>query len=166
MWETLESLRNLLKPFFDTTNLISASEYPSLCITLPLYDNLIAHLNNFNTDNRDLKNYAENIKERLANYEENLKSDLAIFSAMIDPRLKIEFFGNYCNVVSLKEKFFNFYEQNYKSQISTQSNNDNEESVSFNKSLYKKRKLNSSRDETKKFFESTTEDYKVEPDKW
>jgi hypothetical protein len=66
----------------------------------------------------------------------------------------------------LKEKFLNFYGQNYKSQISTQSGNKNKESVTFKESLYKKRKLNSSQDETKRFFESTTEDYKIEPDKW
>lgn len=79
MWETLEDLRNLLKPFYDATNLISASVYPSLCITLPLYDNLIVHLNNYNSENQDLKNCAEKIKEKLSDYEENIKSDLAIF---------------------------------------------------------------------------------------
>jgi hypothetical protein len=85
---------------------------------------------------------------------------------MIDPRLKIEFFEDYDNVILLKEKFLNFYGHNYKSQISIQSGNKNKESVTFKESLYKKRKLNSSQDETKRFFESTTEDYKVEPDKW
>jgi hypothetical protein len=85
---------------------------------------------------------------------------------MIDPRLKIEFFEDYDNVILLKEKFLNFYGDNYKSQISIQSGNKNKESVTFKESLYKKRKLNSSQDETKRFFESTTEDYKVEPDKW
>jgi hypothetical protein len=150
LWDTLENLRNLLEPFSEATHLISASEYPSLCIILPLYDNLIVHLNNFNSDKLDLKKCAETIKKKLSGYEKNIKSDLAIFAAMIDPRLKFEYFGDYENADLLKQNFLNFYEQNYKSQLSTQSSNENEGTVTFKESLYKKRKLNSSSDETKK----------------
>jgi hypothetical protein len=166
LWETLEELRNLLKPFYDATNLISASEYPSLCIALPLYDSLISHLNCFNSNNQCLNECAGRIKTKLSAYEESIKSDLAIFSAMIDPRLKVEFFDDYDNVSMLKEKFALFYEQNYKSQFSSQVSPSHGESASFKESLYKKRRISSSNDEIKKFFESTTEDYKVEPDKW
>jgi hypothetical protein len=51
----------------------------------------------------------------------------------------LSFFEDIDNAVLLKEKLFNFYEHNYKSQISTQSSNKNEESVSFKESFYEKK---------------------------
>ncbi len=82
------------------------------------------------------KKISENMWETLEDLRNLLKP---FFSAMIDPRLKFEYFEDYHNIILLKEKFFDFYEQNYKSQISTQESN-NGESVTFKESLYSIRK--------------------------
>jgi len=43
-WNDLNSILELLKPFYEATFMVSQQSYPSLCVVVPLYDNLLQHL--------------------------------------------------------------------------------------------------------------------------
>jgi hypothetical protein len=128
-WDDLNSILELLKPFYEATFMVSQQSYPSLCVVVPLFDNLLQHLQK-QRDNNNLiiKNTAKLMENKLKSYETRLKNDLSYFAVILEPRLNINYFKESQKpeeFAKLKEKFLQVYKINYCNQSFSTSEDTN-----------------------------------------
>jgi cobyrinic acid a,c-diamide synthase len=84
---------NFLQPFKEITTIMSSSTYSTLSITIPLYNSLIDHTEDFiNTENIvSIKEAAEKCKEKLKEYY-NKTNETYLIATILDPRFKILYY--------------------------------------------------------------------------
>jgi hypothetical protein len=169
-WDDLNSILELLKPFYEATFMVSPQSYPSLCVVVPLFDNLLQHLQK-QRDNNNLiiKNTAKSMENKLKSYETKLKNDLSYFAVILDPRLNINYFKESQKpeeFAKLKEKFLQFYKINYCNQsFSTSEDTNIKDKTTLMHSIYKKRKI-SDDEEVERYFEFALEDSNIDLIYW
>jgi hypothetical protein len=88
-WLIFENLNEMLQPFKEATQIISGSTASTV---LPVYDNLVDHLNSLKTPNDSLKMCANLMLEKLLEYEKLLRNDYSILATIFDPRFKLDYF--------------------------------------------------------------------------
>ena len=95
-WENLELIQKFLKPFKEITTLMSGSTYPTLSITVPLYNSLLDHIED--TENaieieQTIQEAAKKSKKKLLEYY-NKTNDAYLIATILDPRLKMWYYRN------------------------------------------------------------------------
>ncbi len=166
-WEVLELLKEFLKPFYGATVLIFGSNYPTINIVIPIYQQLFSHLNSFNTENLNIKSCMEKIKSKLCEYEVHLKNDFAIFASILDPRLKYEFFEETDTDFKYKRKCEQFYEK-YKKEFAISDNDcdSNEQTLNFKQTLFKRKRLETPKQEINIYLSMPLKDESCGPIIW
>ncbi|KAF0354785.1 zinc finger bed domain-containing protein ricesleeper 2-like [Gigaspora margarita] len=94
-WTKLEQIKKLLKCFKDATLEISASSYPTLSYTIPIYNYLIDLIEKFLKEesySNDIINAIDKAKLKLQKYYPTTNGLAYITAAIIDPRLKLDYF--------------------------------------------------------------------------
>jgi hypothetical protein len=161
LWSFAEELKDFLKPFYESTLLISASNYPSSSIVLPIFERLMLHLKDHKISNPNVKLCADSMKLKLKEYEFLLENELIIFASILDPRVKLEFFEDKINFCEIKERFEKVFNENYKKETSLQEN----VQMSFRQSFFKKKKLDLN-DEISNYLNSQLENDSIDPFEW
>jgi predicted nucleic acid-binding protein len=90
-WENLESIQKFLKPFKEITTLMSSSTYPTLSITVPLYNSLLDHIEDTESAieiEQTIREAAKKSKKKLLEYY-NKTNDAYLIATILDPRLKM-----------------------------------------------------------------------------
>jgi hAT family C-terminal dimerisation region len=97
-WSALKDFCSFLKAFKDETLLMSASEYPTLGLLIPVYfiidknvQKAVDSTNGFSTTH--MMSFALAVKKKLGEYNEVIKQKPITLAASLDPRIK-SFLGN------------------------------------------------------------------------
>ena len=103
-WIVFERIKNFLEIFKEVTVIMSGSFYPTISMTIPLYNILIDHVEDIigdeeNEDNEEewnqiIKNAAKRCKRKLLEYY-NKTNDTYLISTILDPRLKIKYYKDH-----------------------------------------------------------------------
>jgi hypothetical protein len=167
-WEILSQICEFLRPFYESTKLLSGQKYSSICFVIPLLDHLLNHLDSV-IDNESLKNCSQLIKIKLKDYELRLKNNCSYFAVIFDPRLNFLYLRNllnkndYENVEKEFKKEFDKYVTKYSQ--TTKSTDFTKASSSLLDSIYKKRKLNGN-EEIVNYSQIPQENTEIDPIEW
>ena len=92
-WSVLLDFKNFLTPFQEATVLMSASQYPTLGLVIPVYtliqrhvDVAIAAESGFRSTHS--QRFATKVKEKMDEYEDRVKQTEVVLAAALDPRVK------------------------------------------------------------------------------
>lgn len=109
-WDEVDKIINFLKPFNDATVLLSKSKYPCIMYVLPIIDLLKKHLLVGRENNVILQTCASTIYQKWEEFFPLLCRDYAYYSVILDPRLKLEYFGSEREEIYLRFKnYFTLY---------------------------------------------------------
>ena len=92
-WAIFEQTKNFLELFQETTTMVSALTYPTLSITVSLYNVLIDHLEDINNRNDIDLNIQEAAKicwEKIEYYNKTNKTYM--LAVILDPRFKMQYY--------------------------------------------------------------------------
>ena len=92
-WHAMEDFCSFLKPFKDATALMSASEYPTLGMVIPVMHLLLEHVRRAIAENDGFRsthgrNFAKAVQVKLLEYEELVNRREVKVAAALDPRVK------------------------------------------------------------------------------
>lgn len=93
-WKMFKQIYNFLKPFKEVTTIMSSSTYPTLSITIPLYNTLIDHIEDAASMDNIEPGFAEAIescKNKLLEYY-NKTNETYLIATILDPRLKLQYY--------------------------------------------------------------------------
>lgn len=98
MWADVKLLIDLLKPFYDATLLLSKSKYPSIYYVVPIVDVLMNRLSNTDEIDNELKKKVSGaMLNKVQEYFPLLRTEYALFSIILDPRLKNDYYSENYN---------------------------------------------------------------------
>lgn len=98
MWADVKLLIDLLKPFYDATLLLSKSKYPSIYYVVPIVDVLMNRLSNTEEIDNELKKKVSGaMLNKVQEYFPLLRTEYALFSIILDPRLKNDYYSENYN---------------------------------------------------------------------
>src|SRR5215213_4682521 len=109
-WKEIQEFCDFLKPFFEFTEVMSGSTYPTLGTLILLLDHLSEHLNeiyNFRNTPNWIKDIAEAMITKFNSISENLYNPTAYLALILDPRYKMQILPNSANIETLKELISN-----------------------------------------------------------
>ncbi|CAJ0635331.1 7555_t:CDS:2 [Entrophospora sp. SA101] len=105
-WKEIQEFCDFLKPFFEFTEVMSGSTYPTSGTLILLLDHLSEHLNeiyNFRNTPNWIKDIAEAMITKFNSISENLYNPTAYLALILDPRYKMQILPNSANIETLKE---------------------------------------------------------------
>jgi hypothetical protein len=166
-WEILIKLCDFLRPFYESTKLLSGQSYSSICFVIPLFKHLLEHISSVFEDS--LKTCSERIETKLKDYEKRLKTNCSYFAVIFDPRLNFSFLKTLLNdeefeiITNEFKKQFNDYYTKYSDKPTVSETT--QSSSSILSSIYKKRKL-SEYQEIEKYSQLPEENSDIYPIEW
>ncbi len=166
-WEILIKLCDFLRPFYESTKLLSGQSYSSICFVIPLFKHLLEHISSVFEDS--LKTCSERIETKLKDYEKRLKTNCSYFAVIFDPRLNFSFLKTLLNdeefeiITNEFKKQFNDYYTKYSDKPTVSETT--QSSSSILSSIYKKRKL-SEYQEIEKYSQLPEENSDIDPIEW
>ncbi|CAB4424784.1 unnamed protein product [Rhizophagus irregularis] len=116
-WRELQLFCDFLKPFFEFTEEMSGSEYPTFGTLLILFDHLLEHITTIINDNTPeipqwIKEIAEDMKTKFNPISTNLYNSTAYLALVLDPRYKTQIIPNNTDTDTVKqmlsEKYANY----------------------------------------------------------
>ena len=107
-WGELQLFCDFLKPFFEFTEEMSGSEYPTFGTLLILLDHLLEHITTVINDNTPempqwIKEIAKNMKTKFNSISTNLFNSTAYLALVLDPRYKTQILPNNIDADTIKE---------------------------------------------------------------
>ncbi|BBN06791.1 hypothetical protein Mp_3g23910 [Marchantia polymorpha subsp. ruderalis] len=117
-WHAMQDFCDFLKPFKDATALMSASEYPTLGMVIPVMHILLQHIHraivaNEGFRSRHAMRFATAVEEKLKDYEALVKRSEVMIAAALDPRVKGVLVNVGVNVEEVMTLITNDYEAEY-----------------------------------------------------
>ncbi|CAJ0824325.1 2949_t:CDS:1, partial [Entrophospora sp. SA101] len=112
-WKEIQEFCDFLKPFFEFTEVMSGSTYPTSGTLILLLDHLSEHLNeiyNFRNTPNWIKDIAEAMITKFNSISENLYNPTAYLALILDPRYKMQILPNSANIETLKELISNIFD--------------------------------------------------------
>ena len=95
-WVIFEQTKNFLELFQETITIVSASTYPTLLITVSLYNILIDHLEDIKDRNNidsNIQEVAKICREKILEYY-NKTNKTYMLAVILDPRFKMQYYEN------------------------------------------------------------------------
>ena len=93
-WDIFMQIQKFLQPFKEATIIMSSSIYPTLSITIPLYNTLIDHaedtVDSVNIDPK-IKEAAKKCREKLIEYYKRTDKTYLV-ATVLDPRFKMQYY--------------------------------------------------------------------------
>lgn len=89
----LQATVQFLKPFYETTNVLSGSTYTTLGISILLIDDIVDNISSciLNPESPEfLKTAATQMSEKIQKYANEIYDKTAFIAAVLDPRIKLE----------------------------------------------------------------------------
>ncbi|XP_061337597.1 zinc finger BED domain-containing protein RICESLEEPER 2-like [Gastrolobium bilobum] len=140
-WRIGDKICEFLEPFYETTNMISGSSYPTSNLYFVQVWKIECILNeNLYNDDYTLSDMSLRMKEKFDKYWKEYSTVLA-FGAILDPRLKLVFldfcytkidpFTSQNKVKNIREKFEKLYEE-YASNLKGSSTSNSHSSIKSN----------------------------------
>ena len=113
-WREISIFCDYLKPFFEFTEVMSGSNYPTLGTLLLLLDHLLDHITTTMEKSNVLwiKEIAKEMKNKFDSIQENLYNSSAYLALILDPRYKTQILPNNINENIVKQTLideFNSY---------------------------------------------------------
>ncbi len=113
-WKEIGIFCDYLKPFFEFTEVMSGSSYPTLGTLLLLLDHLLDHMTATIEASKVLwiKEIAKEMKDKFDSIKENLYNSSAYLALILDPRFKTQILPNDVNEDDVKQTLideFNYY---------------------------------------------------------
>jgi hypothetical protein len=152
-WKKLEIIYKYLKPFYETTKDLSTQKHSSICIVLPVYEELSDYLLSTKNSN-DFKISSEKMHIKLKKYENLLKNDLSYFAIILDPRLNVKYLKEILEETELeniKKKFIRKFETEYSKPKTIETTENENHDNSLWRKIYKKRKIDENEEMTEYF---------------
>jgi len=95
-WNQFELIKEFLELFKEVTIIMSGSKYSTLTMTIPLYNELIDHTEDYmyskDKSKQFLREPAKNCREKLLEYY-NKTNDAYLIATILDPRFKMVYFA-------------------------------------------------------------------------
>jgi hypothetical protein len=168
-WRELEIIHKFLRNFYEATTLLSAQNYSSICIVIPILDCLLDHCKSY-SENEILKDCINLIETKLKKYEPRLKNIFSYFAVILDPRLNFEHLKSIVSKSEhekVRDVFIGKFNENY--ALNVVERKTTEISVvntpSLLSSIYKKRKLNEN-EELESYENLPQESPQTDPIEW
>lgn len=177
-WKEIDYFCTFLKPFFDFTEVMSGSNYPTLGTLLLLLDHLSDHITITiqKTKIPWIKEVAQEMDNKFKSVLENLYNSSAYLALILDPRYKTQVLPDCINEDAIKQTLvdeFNSYQS-----LEQLYNNENEDNTSvgdkrksigiLDHMIQKKKKSNSlqSRNEVDEYLITPIEPSNINPCDW
>ncbi|GES72958.1 zinc finger BED domain-containing protein RICESLEEPER 2-like [Rhizophagus clarus] len=154
-WNQLELIKGFLELFKKTTVMMSGSKYSTLSTTIPLYNELIIHTEEYleseepAISNDFLKKAVEDCNRKLLEYY-NKTNNACLIATILDPRFKMSYYeqNEWENelINDVHNKFLDVYNNLYSSSKSQSSNPDDHKN-SLSQRLFKRQRVNNEIDE-------------------
>ena len=93
-WKILKMIRDFLDPFKAVSTAMGGFKYPTIGLTVPLYNLLLEHTESWANDTKksaEMRQSATRAKEKIEKYYEKC-TDVYLVATVLDPRMKIEYF--------------------------------------------------------------------------
>jgi hypothetical protein len=175
-WKEISLFCDYLEPFFEFTEVMSGSSYPTLGTLLLLLDHLLDHITTTIQKSEVLwiKEIAQEMESKFNSIQENLYNPCAYLALILDPRYKTQILPNGVNAETIKKILMDEY-NNYKNMDNSEINNDASSSIGekrkaigiMNLMLQKKQKTNNSeRNEIDEYLIVSVEPPNVNPCEW
>ncbi|MGI8582739.1 MAG: hAT transposon family protein [Chitinophagaceae bacterium] len=122
-WLDIKKICNLLEPFYEITQIISSSKYPTIGFCYSIILEIENIINKFNDDDK-LKGYADLMKTKFLKYFSNVNDDYAI-AMFLDPRIKDKKFTDHDKLLFLEKfkKIYLLYENKHSTTVIKNLNN-------------------------------------------
>jgi len=175
-WKEISLFCNYLEPFFEFTEVMSGSSYPTLGTLLLLLDHLLDHIMITIEKSEVLwiKEIAQGMENKFNSIQENLYNPSAYLALILDPRYKTQILPNSVDAETIKKILKDEY-NNYKNMDENKINEDVSSLVGekrkavgiMNLMLQKKQKVdNSQRNEIDEYLIINVEPSNINPCEW
>ncbi|CAB5213586.1 unnamed protein product [Rhizophagus irregularis] len=181
-WKELQLFCDFLKPFFEFTEEMSGSKYPTFGTLLLLLDHLLEHITIIKNDTsipKWIKGIAKEMQEKFRCISVNLYNSTATLALVLDPRYKTQILPNSVSVEDAKQLLlekFNSYQNMEQTLIADDENEIKEDNVGdkrktsgiLSRMIQKKRKFNNlqSRNEIMEYLAIPVEPIDIDPCEW
>ncbi|CAB5389087.1 unnamed protein product [Rhizophagus irregularis] len=181
-WKELQLFCDFLKPFFEFTEEMSGSKYPTFGTLLLLLDHLLEHITIIKNDTsipKWIKGIAKEMQEKFRCISVNLYNSTATLALVLDPRYKTQILPNSISVEDAKQLLlekFNSYQNMEQTLIADDENEIKEDNVGdkrktsgiLSRMIQKKRKFNNlqSRNEIMEYLAIPVEPIDIDPCEW
>jgi hAT family C-terminal dimerisation region/Domain of unknown function (DUF4413) len=175
-WKEIGLFCSYLKPFFEFTEVMSGSNYPTLGTLLLLLDHLFDHI--MTTIEKSnvpwIKEIAQAMKDKFDSIQENLYNSSAYLALILDPRFKTQILPNSISVETIKQTLIDEF-NSYKNMDYFSDNEINDEGVGEKRKapgimdlmLQKKQKAgNLQRNEIDEYLVIPIEPSNIDPCEW
>lgn len=130
-WRELQLFCDFLKPFFEFTEEMSGSEYPTFGTLLILLDHLLEHLTTIINNNTPeipqwIKEIAEDMKTKFNPISTNLYNSAAYLALVLDPRYKTQILPNNTKADTVKQILSEKYANYQNAEQALPADNENE----------------------------------------
>ena len=175
-WKEISLFCNYLEPFFEFTEVMSGSSYPTLGTLLLLLDHLLDHIMITIEKSEVLwiKEIAQGMENKFNSIQENLYNPSAYLALILDPRYKTQILPNSVDAETIKKILKDEY-NNYKNMDENKINEDVSSLVGekrkavgiMNLMLQKKQKVdNSQRNKIDEYLIINVEPSNINPCEW
>jgi hypothetical protein len=134
-WKKIQLFCDFLRPFFQFTEEMSGSNYPTFGSLLFLLDYLLEHLTTTIDNSSEvpqwIKEVAKIMKEKFDSLSINLYNSTAYLALMLDPRYKTQILPNHANIDEMKQMLLEKYSSYQNIEQSSTNENENETSESL-----------------------------------
>ncbi|GES82755.1 zinc finger BED domain-containing protein RICESLEEPER 2-like [Rhizophagus clarus] len=154
-WNQLELIKGFLELFKETTVMMSSSKYSTLSATIPLYNELITHTEEYleseepAISNDFLKKVVGDCNRKLLEYYNKI-NNACLIATILDPRFKMSYYeqNKWENelINDVRNKFLDVYNNLYSSS-KPQSLNPDDHKNSLSQRLFKHQHVNNEIDE-------------------
>jgi hAT family C-terminal dimerisation region/Domain of unknown function (DUF4413) len=183
-WGELQLFCDFLKPFFEFTEEMSGSEYPTFGTLLILLDHLLEHITTVINDNTPempqwIKEIAKNMKTKFNSISTNLYNSTAYLALVLDPRYKTQILPNNIDADTIKQilsEKYTSYQSTEQTLFADDENEINEGNIGdkrkssgiLSRMIQKKKRINNlqTRNEIAEYLAVPVESLSIDPCEW
>ncbi|CAG8641270.1 38431_t:CDS:2 [Gigaspora margarita] len=142
----LQAITQFLKPFYETTNVLSSSTYMTLGISIVLMDSIVGTISLYlqnPTSPEFLKAAATQMSTKVQKYANEIYDKIAFMAAILDPRVKLKLMPEDVNNEANRAFFNNIFRSEYSSPILNNLSTNSEINLTYIEQIaQKKRRTN------------------------
>src|ERR1043166_5993209 len=125
-WKEISLFCDYLEPFFEFTEVMSGSNYPTLGTFLLRLKYLLEHITTTiqKSEVIMIKEIAQEMESKFNSIQENLYNPCAYLALILDPRYKTQILPNGVNAETIKKILVDEYNNYHKNMDNSEINND------------------------------------------